>query len=475
MFRKLTFIAFIIFTSVHAYSQHQASAEEDMPVFYDKINEEDSLRRVLHDLGTFEGHFRTFFMNTINDGSNPDYYALAMGGGLSYYSPVIKNFQLALSGFMIYNLASSDLATKNGFINRYELGLFDVTDPDNRKDLDRLENLYLRYYFNAHQKSFVQAGKFHVRTPLMNLQDGRMRPNLQEGLWLELRDWEKVKFTGGAIWRTSPRSTVEWYKMGESVGIYPAGRAVNGQPAAYYGHVESKNMLIGSVEWKPVKGLNYQYWNYYAGDLFNIALHKAELKKRTASKTWLAGFQYLWQNSLSEAALPVENQYIGADEQSHAFSTRVAVTDNETARGWSLNYTRITAHGRFLFPREWGIEPFYTFINRERNEGAGDVHAVMLEHSRSLDKSNHLSFRGRGGIYSMPSVSRADLNKYAMPSYYQLSVETNYKFKGFLHGLEAQMLYTYKGNFDSNAEYQPATVHNKTNMHHLSLRMDYFF
>jgi len=263
--------------------------------------------------------------------------------------------------------------------------------------------------------------------------------------------------------------------MGGSVGIYPNGRAVNGRPAAYSGYIHSNKLLIGNIEWKPLQNLNYQYWNYYADNLFNIALQKIELKKRLPNKTWLAGVQYLWQKGLSDESLALENQYIGPEEQSHVFSSRIAVTDNGSAHGWSINYTRVTSHGRFLFPREWGIEPFYTFINRERNEGAGDVHAVMLEHTRSLDKDNHLSFRGRGGVYKMPAVSAADLNKYAMPSYYQLSLEVNYKFKGFLHGLETQMLYTYKGNLDGGIEYEPLAVHNKTNMHHLSMRLDYHF
>ncbi|MEX1241819.1 MAG: OprD family outer membrane porin [Cyclobacteriaceae bacterium] len=474
IYRVLLFIFPMVSIHVNGFSQHQAGREEDMPVLYDQVGERDSLMHVLHDRGTFKGHFRTFFMNTVNEGSNPDYFALAMGGGIAYYSPVIKNFQVGLSGFIIYNLASSDLA-KNGFSNRYELGLFDVSDAGNRGDLDRLENLYLRYYFNSRQKSFLQAGKFHARTPLMNLQDGRMRPNLQEGLWLEIKDWEKIKFTAGWIWKTSPRSTVEWYKIGESVGVYANGRAVNGQPASYYGHVQSNKMLIGNIEWTPVQDLNYQYWNYYADNLFNIALQKIELRKRSANKTWLVGFQYLWEKSLSDGSIPLESQYIGPEEQSYVFSARIGVTDKRNVRGWSLNYSRITAHGRFLFPREWGIEPLYSFINRERNEGAGDVHGIMLEHAQSLDKGNRLSFRGRGGVYKMPPVAEANLNKYTMPSYYQLSLEVNYEFKGFLHGLETQMLYSYKGNLEANPEYEPALIHNKTRMHHLSVRVDYYF
>lgn len=475
MRRTITLTALMAITFITGYSQHLENTGEDMPVFYDQISEDDSLKHVLHDLGTFEGHFRTFFMNTVNDQGNPDYFALAMGGGIAYYSPVIRNFQLGLSGFIIYNLASSELAPNDGYANRYEVGLFDVTDPENKGDLDRLENLFLRYYINSSRKSLVQLGKFHMRSPSVNPQDGRMRPNLQEGLWMEFKEWEKLNVKGGWLWRTSPRSTVDWYGMGQSVGIYPNGKAVNGRPAAYAGYVNSNALLIGSVEWKPLHSLNYQYWNYYADNLFNIAFQKVELKKKLSSRTWVAGVQYLWEKGISHDMLATENQYIGPDEQSHVFSGKVAVMDNVTARGWSLNYTRVTAHGRFLFPREWGIEPFYTFINRERNEGAGDVHALMLEHTRSLDRDSHLSFRGRSGVYRMPAVNTARLNKYAMPSYYQLSAEAGYKFKGFLHGLETQMLYAYKGNLDGSTEYEPMALHNKTGMHHLSVRFDYTF
>lgn len=114
----------------------------------EQCTQNDSLCNMLHKLGVFEGHFRSFFMSTINRGEFPDYYALAMGGGLAYFSPVIKNFQIGLSGFTIYNVSSSVLHPNPPFSNRYEIQLFDITDPDNHSDLDRLEDLYLRYYFH---------------------------------------------------------------------------------------------------------------------------------------------------------------------------------------------------------------------------------------------------------------------------------------------------------------------------------------
>jgi outer membrane porin, OprD family. len=197
-------------------------------VLIEKHGAPDSLCHILHSTGTFEGHIRTFYMGTVNQNDFPNYYALAMGGGLGYYSPIIKGFQVGLSGFIIYNLSSSHLGTTAPYANRYEVGLFDVENPDNHEDLDRLEDLYVRYYFTQKNKSFVQYGKFHMKSPLINLQDGRMRPNLQEGIWTEWNDWKQINVKAGWINRTSPRSTVRWMDVGESL-IYGNGRAVSGR------------------------------------------------------------------------------------------------------------------------------------------------------------------------------------------------------------------------------------------------------
>lgn len=438
-----------------------------------KSLQKDTLTHILHNIGTFEGHIRNFFMATRNHNDFPDYYALGVGGGLGYYTPIIKGFQAGMSGFVIYNLTSSSLTPEPPYTNRYEIGLFDITNPNNHQSLTRIEDLYLRYHFTKNNKSFVQVGKFHLRTPLINLQDGRMQPNLQEGIWGEWNDAKKIKIKGGWLWRTSPRSTIHWYDIGKSL-VYPNGRAVNGNKADYTQYTKSKGIVIANVTWMPAAGLEYQVWNYYADQLFNISFNKIEYKKKIGDRTIMTGFQYAWQKSLYNDTLAIEKQYITKDERSHTFSGRVGLT-NRKREEWFLNYTRITSHGRFLFPREWGIEPFYTFMQRERNEGSGDVHATTVHHTRFLDKGKHFELLAAAGMYWMPSVNDARLNKYTMPSYYQFNVRSRYRFQGFLRGLNLEVLYTFKGNLDKSLEIQPSYFHNKVDMHHVSVVMDYYF
>ncbi len=467
---------FVVGVSFQGLSQHQdPSWSVRRAIINEQCVESDSLCHVLHTLGTFEGHLRSFFMATTNHDEYPDYYALAMGGGLGYYSPIIKNFQAGMSGFIIYNMASSHLGPETPFSNRYELSLFDVQDPENHDDLDRLEDLYLRYYISQETHSYVQFGKFHLKTPLINLQDGRMRPNLQEGVFGEFNEWKKLKLKAGWLWKTSPRGTIHWYDMGESIGVYPMGRAINGARADYAGHVETPGIAILSAGFNPMKEVNVQLWNYHAPDLFNMFMPKVEWKKKSHSILWSAGLQYFWQSSLYKDTLSVEQQYITKGEQSHSLSGKVGRTNTVSGADWSLNYTRITSHGRFLLPREWGVESFYTFIQRERLEGAGDVHAVMAQNLFYLDKAHHFSFQTMAGMTWMPAVTKAELNKYNLPSYYQVNLRARYAFSGFWKGLRADVLYLYKGNMSPNLEVTPSTYHNKIDMHHASLVLDYYF
>jgi hypothetical protein len=441
----------------------------------DSLSKHDSLGATLHKYGMFEGHFRSYSMSTINHGHARDYFAQGVGGGLAYYSPIIKRFQVGLSGFIIYNVHSSSLEIEDGYANRYELALFDITDPANHEDLDRLENLYLRYYLRKHDlSSFIQIGKFQLNTPLLNMQDSRMRPNLQEGLWSEFTLSKSVQFKGGWLWETSPRSTIHWYGVGESIGIYGNGKAVDGSAAKYHGHVKSNGIGIGHMQWSPKEKFTYQFWNYYTHNLFNLVLQKFEVKRNLNSSTIVAGVQHLWQHSISKENIELSSQYIGPKEKSHVLSFRLSISTSIKKNSWTLNYTRITSHGRFLFPREWGTETLYTYISRERNEGSGNVHAWMIENTRFFGRRNNLAVQALAGVYKMPSFDNYRLNKYSVPSYYHLALKGRYKFDGFLYGLEAQVLYVYKGTLEEPPA-DAALTHNKVKMHHAALVLDYHF
>ena len=59
-----------------------------------------------------------------------------------------------------------------------------------------------------------------------------MLPTLTEAAVVELNEWKNTKIQLEYVFRISPRSTVEWFRVGESIGIYPVGVGLDGKPSA---------------------------------------------------------------------------------------------------------------------------------------------------------------------------------------------------------------------------------------------------
>ena len=100
---KLLFLLLFISLQLPAYSQeNKALASADTT----------SLHSILQ-RGKVSGRVRNLFMATDNAAGLTDYYANGLGFGIGYESASISNFHVGISGFFMYNLASSDLAGRD--------------------------------------------------------------------------------------------------------------------------------------------------------------------------------------------------------------------------------------------------------------------------------------------------------------------------------------------------------------------------
>lgn len=142
-----TAIAIMLWTA-NTFAQHQEiTAKPDMWKGKQENSIDTSSLLYAFKSGTVNGHFRYFFMATDNAKGLTDFHANAAGGGIRFETAKFKGFQFAVSGFYIFNIGSSDLAKKDplsGQGSRYETTLFDIEDPHNTMDLDRLEEFYLK-------------------------------------------------------------------------------------------------------------------------------------------------------------------------------------------------------------------------------------------------------------------------------------------------------------------------------------------
>jgi hypothetical protein len=398
-----------------------------------------------------------------------DHAALGFGAGLKYVTPSFKKFRLGIGGFAIYNVASTDLSAKDplsGSVNRYEIGLFDILDPANKTNMYRLEELYLNYQTG---KTSVRLGRQFLKTPFVNLQDGRMRPTAEEGIWISSKEAKHWEFKGGWLWKISPRSTVKWFSVGKSIGIYPAGVDENGKPSGYNGNLQSGGVGMASLKYKK-NNFSLEVWDVLIENVLNTVLLQPELEWKTKNDgKWIAGMQLITQlGSGNGGNTDPAKRYVSPRSKAFVISSRIGVSMKKI--NTNINYTRITGDGRYLVPRDWGREPFYTFIPRERNEGFGDVHAASANIEYTPGKGTRLSV-GYGHFY-LPDVKNYRLNKYGFPSYSQLNIGADKKLDKLISGLEIQLLLIYKrrlGESYNDLKY----IDNKVNMLHGNLVINY--
>lgn len=445
----------------HHYHGHHLSADSDtLP---------KTLGRDL-DKGFFEFHARSFFMSTLNQGDLMDYSALAAGAGLGYYSPSWKGFHLGFSGFFVFqllenNIYEQDITTNN--YNRYEVLLFDMNDFENKKDLDRLEELYITY----EKKHFIaQLGRQKFDSPFLNEQDNRMRPNIFSGISLNYthKNWE---FIGAAFNHVTIRGTVDWYSMEESYGVYPFGRNPFGTSSSYKGNVESLGVgILGAKyindKWK------HQLWNYHNDNVFNLSFVQSEYDLKRDKMTYQLGFQGLYQTAVGNGGNEDPAiSYIMDDEFTYALGGKAGIKRGRHEA--SFNNLFISDNGRFLFPREWGRERFFASIPRERFEGAGGVNAFTLKYKYIFKKENMYAEFGASSVSHQP-LDNIRLNKYGVPDYYHFTGIFDYKFTGYLEGFDFKVLVAHK-SAKSPEEIEDKYRINRVDLWNFNLILDYRF
>ena len=471
--RKIILLWISIQLVATSTAQHQELGEKPS-IWKDKEKLEIDSTSLLYAFknGSMNGHLRYFYMATNNESQLSDYYAHAGGGGIRFETAKFKGFQLGISGFFTFNLGSSNLSRPDpitNLSNRYEIGLFDIENSNKKTDINRLEEFFFKYTIGS---TSILAGKQMINTPFINLQDGRMRPTEVSGVWTEIKSIKKTKIEGGVLNQISPRSTTRWFSVGKSIGVYSTGLNKDGSKSDYAGNITTKGIAMIGITHKPSNNISLKAWNLFVENIFNTSMLQIDLKKRISSGgDFLTGFQIIQQYKIGNGGNKIISKRYVQDNMSITFGGNIGWEN----KSWktSFNYNRITATGRYLMPREWGRDPFYTFMSRERNEGLADVNAFVVKVGYNIPKTT-IKTTTSFGYFDLPEIANVAKNKYSMPSYSQLNIDIRYEFTGLLNGLGAQLLYVYKkkaGNTPINDKY----IINKVNMSLWNLVLNYNF
>jgi hypothetical protein len=219
--------------------------------------------------------------------------------------------------------------------------------------------------------------------------------------------------------------------------------------------------------------MEVKLWDTYFENVLNTAMLQTDFKFKTSDKSTIySGMQFIRQDAVNDGGNPDQKKaYIEKGRSANIIGGRFG-WKNEIIDA-SASYTHITKDGRYLMPREWGRDPFYTFMPRERNEGYGNVHAIVGKVAYNIPKIR-IKTSLSAGYFKLPDVKDFELNKYGMPSYTQINADIRYAFKGFLKGLDAQLLIVGKinqGELYNNRKFEI----NKVNMVNYNLVINYHF
>ncbi|WKV13890.1 OprD family outer membrane porin [Marivirga harenae] len=370
--------------------------------------------------GHVSGLFRSNTIQTYRPASQNFSGASGLGGRIYYHSAYWHGLQMGIGGIYTYNVLSTDLSgsDQNPYAPRWERQLFDLEDPKNKHDLDRLEELFIKYRY---KDSYVKLGKMLLNTPLVNPQDSRMKPSAFQGIWLDWNEGHRFEINGGFFNKVSPRSTTEWIKINESINLYE--HLLN--PDSSHHDLNTKGIAIAGGHYIPTEKLSFHSWQYLIENISFITFNQIEYQE---SKIKL-GLQYYYQTAINE------NHYVEKHHKTHKISGQIKWMEDK----WQLSYNQTTNISDYAmkFPSEWGAEPFYTFISRHRIIGLEEVNSRAIK----LDVQPFNNWKSLNlGLYAVHSLFEQSKVKNSMT---QLSLDIQTHFKGNWKALKLRFLNTY--------------------------------
>lgn len=414
-------------------------------------------------------HNRTYLMGTWNQGPLRDDATWAEGGEMGLLTAPIRGWRFGFSGYFIFDMGSTALGEDvGGFPNRYEIGQYDVTDRLAYTELERLEDLFIE---KKSVNTYVKWGRQTLETPFFNKQDGRMRPTTEEGLLVQhsLKGWMAQ---AAAIWAVSPRSTIHWYDLKASIGRYGTGinPLIGGKHTLDMEEGFSALFLANTVSpsWK---NMTIHSWSMVWPSVFQT--HRIGIDHQPKVKGMVWGLHSYDQRALGNGGNPDQMEtYALKDHHARVYSGQLGHFAKSTFGfdSFTFNGTRITDDGRYLMPREWGRDPFFTFLPRERNEGLADMWAATLKWDHLHNQQEWIV---AAGVYRLPAWDDFTRNKYQTPSYNQFYLEWADALTGFWKGVKIRTMLAFKWSNDSTL---PDFVKvNTVNMINSNVIVDYHF
>lgn len=409
-------------------------------------------------------------MGTFHEEGLSDHWASGTAFRLHYVTSSLRGWSIGVAGQFGYALAMSDLEGVDqltGQRARFELHMFDIEDPTNRKDFDRLENLTLN---KTWKRGAVMFGRFSFDSPFVNGQDSRLKANAFSGLTgrFFLDKHFKHTLTAAAITGISPRGTVRWFGLGEGLGLLDNGLRPDGQHADYEHHTTTHGLFILGYQHHG-KTQESELWYYHADRIFNHTYLRTT-RDFGKNNAWNLGLEGLIQSKLGDGGnADYSKRYYFNDDPAVLVGGRIHHTTGKF--GYELAGLISVGNGTYLFPREWGRERFFTSVPRARVEGLGrfQEYAVQFDACPTARVKTFLTM----AYVNVDDAEHPLHNKYQLIDHYLINGEVRVQGSKILENCDFRFIaaahYPAKGDFTAQDLYY------KAQFIHLSAQMDMHF
>lgn len=420
--------------------------------------------------GSFGGLWRTQAMGTFHQAPLSDNWASGTAFRLHYHTAEFKGWYVSVVGQFGYALASSDLSGVDeltGQRARFELHMFDIEDPTNRKDFDRLENLTLTKRFEHGE---VVMGRYSFDSPFVNEQDTRLKANAFSGVTghYSVGKNRNHDLVGAYIYGISPRGTIRWFDLGQSLGLLDNGLRPDGSEAEYKNHVHSRGMVILGYKYHQ-KRFETEAWHYHTDALLSHSYGRVthDIGKK---HHWNLGAEALYQQRLGNGGNDsFEHRYYFNDQAAVLVGSRVRYEASKS--GFELATLNSIGDGTYLFPREWGRERFFTSVPRARVEGLGRFSEVSAQFDTHVRENIQLLVTL--AYLDVPEANDALHNKYELVDHYLLNGEMRLDGRKFMRNTSFRMIAA--AHVPTVSSVKPEDQYYKAEFVHFSFQMDVHF
>lgn len=416
------------------------------------------------------GGITTRTMGTFNRGELRDYHITVSYANVGVEQRVTPwlSFSAQVNGLLNYGLDGLlriDPTTNSGPI--YEANLWTPVWMDGSTHFE-LPILSANLNFNEHQ---IKVGRFLVNTPLINTEGWPFPGAASEGVYYQFKPLEK-KFSlqAYALTRIAPRFSARFENIGNSIGRGGLGFEVDGDLSNYLGNVDSDFQLVLNANFEVSEHLSFDLWEFYTDNVMNNFIIEPTISFTSDLRLKL---MYLQQHKVNNGGNEDEELTYVVSDQSSYFGARLE--KDFGVYSIQLNASRITDQGRLQLPRDWGVEPFYSFQRRTRMEGLQDATEVMVKWQRTW-ANDEASFRwyasaSRGWF---PFPGDAEKNKYRTTSSAHLDNAFKFTSKRWVKGLGAELYMAYRFLAeDINGDYR--YLINRADFFHIDFLVSYSF